>query len=75
MTTPGELRQFAAVARRDVTDYRQWAHEETDPAKKRKYERWAEDREETADWYESVAARGEITVEYEILEPLMEAAE
>jgi hypothetical protein len=75
MPTPGVLRQCAAQARRDAVDYRRWAHETADPVKKRLYERWADDREDSAVWYENYASRGEIVVEYTRIEPMREAAE
>lgn len=74
MTTPGMLRQFAAQARHDASDYRRWAHETTDPHKKRRYERWADAREEYADWYEDRACQGEITTDYHV-NTFAEAAE
>lgn len=72
--TPGQLRQFAAQARHDATEYRRWAHEATDAALKRHYERSADSREEHADYYVELAGRGEITVEYQIIK-YQEAAE
>lgn len=75
IATPGSLRQFATQARHDARDYRHWAHETTDPIKKRRYEQWAEDREDSATWYESVASRGEIVVEYQDVTRFQEAAE
>lgn len=75
MATPGQLRQFAAKARSEAQDYRQWAHTATDPHRKRRYEQWADDREEHANWYLNRAERGEITVEYSTIQPYAEAAE
>lgn len=73
--TPGQLRQFAAQARHDAIDYRRWAHEASDPVRKRQYERTADSREEHAEYYVDLASRGEITVEYSRVEPIREAAE
>lgn len=64
MTTPGKMRQFAAKARSEAQDYRQWAHMATDPHRKRRYEQLADDRDEHADWYLGRAERNEITVEF-----------
>lgn len=64
LATPGAMRQFAAKARSEAQDYRQWAHTTSDPIRKRRYERWADDRDECAAWYLSRAGRGEIEVEY-----------
>lgn len=75
MTTPGQLRMYEAQARRDSVDYRHWAHEATDPARKRYFERCAENREDDAAYYADLAGRGEITVDYVVLEPMREAAE
>jgi len=75
MTTPGVLRQFAAQARRDAADYRVMAQITNDPARKRQYERTADNREDHAIWYEDCAGRGEIEVEYTRIEPMREAAE
>jgi hypothetical protein len=75
MTTPGMLRQFSAQARRDSVDYRHWAHETTDPVRKRYFERCADNREDDAAYYADLAGRGEITVEYTRIEPYKEAAE
>lgn len=73
--TPGQWRHHESVARRDAVELRQWAHETNDPHKKRRYEEWADTRDEYADWYSQMASRGEIEVEYQILEPMREAAE
>jgi hypothetical protein len=73
IATPGALRQFAAKARSEAQDYRQWAHTATDPHRKRRYEAWADDRDECADWYQQRAERGEITVEYSVIEERMAA--
>jgi hypothetical protein len=75
MTTPGQLRMYEAQARRDSVDYRQWAHEATDPARKRYFERCAENREDDATYYADLAGRGEITVDYVDLTHYAEAAE
>ncbi len=64
MTTPGMLRRFAREARKQAEDYHRWSHEAHDPERKRYFERCAEGREDHAEWYESLASRGEIMVEY-----------
>lgn len=75
LATPGSLRQFAAKARSEAQDYRQWAHTATDPVRKRRYEQWADDRDEHADFYLQRAEQGEISVEYSVINTYAEAAE
>lgn len=75
MTSPGEFRQFARKARDEAADYRRMSHETTIHHWKVKWLNDADKRDDDASWYENQASRGEIEVDYQILEPIREAAE
>jgi hypothetical protein len=75
MTTPGQLRQHARTAREQAKEYRRQSHETTSHYWKVKWLDDADKREETADFYDELASRGEIEVEYEIINEHREAAE
>lgn len=75
MTSPGQLRQFAKTAREQAKDYRRQSHETTIHFWKEKWLRDADKREDDADFYDELASRGEIEVDYEIITPFMEAAQ
>lgn len=73
MTTPGQLRQFANQADKDVPHYVAMANATTDPHMKRYYLRCAENREDDARFYRDLAGRGEIEVEYTVINERMAA--
>lgn len=73
--TPGTLRQFAQQAENDVPYYLARAQQSDDPDRKRYFLRCAENRHDDARFYLDLAGRGEIEVEYQVIEPIREAAE
>lgn len=74
--TPGQSRAHARFLRDMAAEKRRMAADPNAMPHWRRF--WLNDADrldDTADWHDQRAGRGEITVEYEVLEPLMEAAE
>jgi hypothetical protein len=71
--SPGVLRQCARKAREEAADYRRMSHETTIRHWKDKWLKDADKREDDAVFYDGLASRGEITIDYEVIHERMAA--
>jgi hypothetical protein len=71
--SPGVLRQCARKAREEAADYRRMSHETDIRHWKDKWLKDADKREDDADFYDGLASRGEISIDYEVIHERMAA--
>jgi hypothetical protein len=71
--TPGEWRHFARKARSEAADLRRMSAETDIRHWKDKWLKDADKREDDADFYDGLASRGEITIDYEVIHERMAA--